>query len=305
MNKLDYVVRQLARTKSKKYEQYVVTGIIHKLRHHDIKFVTQQYVLRSVALPDLLPDSEKKASYKRALTDLYFPALGIHIEVDEPFHEDKENVEKDKLRESDIVNATKHDILRVEIKDKTLKQIDERIDACVLKICEKFSKLSDFKPWNLEDEYSIKQHIDRGHINANDNVAFKLVVDACNCFGHNYKGYQQSTADHPHFSNISLWFPKLFENEDWSNTITDDEKIIKEYAKDDTKRQAHFDSCIADKRNKRIVFAKAKDNLGMLLYRFKGLYELNIERSREKNMIIWERIATEVDTFPEATPKLD
>ena len=66
--KLDYITKQLRRTHNKKYENYVVTGIWHRLNDPTLKFVTQQYVMR--------PDG-------RALTDMYFPQLQVHIEVDE------------------------------------------------------------------------------------------------------------------------------------------------------------------------------------------------------------------------------
>ena len=87
MDKKEYIIRQLGRTKNKKYETYVVTRIIHLLNDFTIKFVTQQYVTR--------PEG-------RALTDLYFPQFGVHIEVDEVHHFHDVNIEADKLREAAI-----------------------------------------------------------------------------------------------------------------------------------------------------------------------------------------------------------
>ncbi|WP_409360050.1 AbaSI family restriction endonuclease, partial [Acinetobacter baumannii] len=40
----DYVIRQLGRTKNKRYEAYVVSRIIHLLNDFTLKFVTQQFV---------------------------------------------------------------------------------------------------------------------------------------------------------------------------------------------------------------------------------------------------------------------
>jgi hypothetical protein len=61
----------------------------------DIKFVTQQYVKRPEGI---------------ALTDLYFPQLKIHVEIDEGQHflKDGTRVLQDKIREADIINATGH-----------------------------------------------------------------------------------------------------------------------------------------------------------------------------------------------------
>ncbi len=47
MDKKEYIIRQLARTKHKKYEQYVITRIFHLLDNQNLKFVTQQYVYRT------------------------------------------------------------------------------------------------------------------------------------------------------------------------------------------------------------------------------------------------------------------
>ncbi|MFO8067398.1 MAG: hypothetical protein R6U11_07440, partial [Bacteroidales bacterium] len=71
MDKLDYIARQLSRARKKRYEHYVTTRIWHLLNDLTIKLVTQQYVKR--------PEG-------RALTDIYFPQLQIHIEIDENHH---------------------------------------------------------------------------------------------------------------------------------------------------------------------------------------------------------------------------
>jgi very-short-patch-repair endonuclease len=119
MDKKEYIIRQLGRTKNKKYEVYVVSRIIHLLNNFDIKFVTQQYVTR--------PEG-------RALTDLFFPQVNLHIEVDEPYH--KDNIENDKIREADIVNATNHEVLRVDV-SKSIEDINSQIHEIVENILSK------------------------------------------------------------------------------------------------------------------------------------------------------------------------
>ena len=98
MTKRDYIIRQIAKTNKKNYENYVVTRIYHMLNRTDIKFVTQQYVNR--------PEGH-------ALTDMYFPQIQLHIEIDEPFH--NKQVDLDIDRETDIIQATDHHISRIEI----------------------------------------------------------------------------------------------------------------------------------------------------------------------------------------------
>ena len=285
MDKKEYIVRQLRRTYNKKYEAYVVHRIIHLLNDLDIKFVTQQYVVR--------PDDGI------ALTDLFFPQINLHIEVDEGHH--KANIDADKLREFDIINTTGYDILRVDV-TVSIEQINQRINEVLKEIHKKIDRLknnSEFKPWSIDSEFNSDTFIKLGYIDIHDNVAFKTIKDACNCFGHNYIGYQKAGASHPD-STIMLWFPKLFPNGEWDNQISDDEKTITEKSLNTKKVKKHIIGIINREDNakhKRIVFAKVKGNLGFVLYRFRGLYKLDFNKSGS-NGLVWRRIATKVKTFP-------
>jgi very-short-patch-repair endonuclease len=282
MDKKEYVIRQLGRTKNKKYEAYVVTRIIHLLDDFNIKFVTQQYVAR--------PEG-------RALTDLFFPQLGLHIEVDEGQHFIKKNIEEDKIREADIINATGHEILRVDV-TKSFDSINNKIHEIVGEIKRLRSK-DGFIPWDIDSEFNPETYIKLGYIDVSDNVAFKTIKDACNCFGHNYSGYQKAGASHPD-QNIMLWFPKLFPNGEWDNQISDDEEIIIERNEDNVKAKEHVLSHINNQekhKHQRIVFAKVKGNLGDTLYRFRGAYKLDIQESNENAGLVWKRTKTRVGTY--------
>ena len=284
MNKKEYIIRQLNRTKNKKYEAYVINRIIHLLNDFDIKFVTQQYVIRPSG---------------HALTDLFFPQLSIHIEVDEKYH--KLQIENDRIREADIVNATTHEILRIDM-SKSFEDINKDIDDIIKILQTKIKELKNnnlFVEWNIEAEFNPQTYINRGYIDINDDVAFQTIKDACNCFGHNYKGYQKAGASHPD-SKIMLWFPKLFPNEEWLNTISNDEETIYEKNKDEEKAKEHihkYKTRQEDKQYIRIVFAKVKGSLGDTLYRFRGQYELNFEKSNLEIGLVWERTKTKVITF--------
>lgn len=282
MDKKEYIIRQLNRAKNKKYELYVITRIIHLLDDNDIKFVTQQYVSR--------PDR------KRALTDLYFPQFGLHIEVDEGQHFLEENIELDKIREADIINITGHEILRIKATE-SLDEINEEIRKIVkyIKECKINNNL--FIPWNIEKEFNSETYIKLGYIDVSDNVAFKTIKDACNCFGHDYLGYQKAGASYPRDENTILWFPKLFLNGEWNNKISEDEEIIFEKHMDEKKAQEHVLRHLKQNKDKRIVFAKVKGNLGDILYRFRGLYQLDRKESNPVKGLVWKRINKRVETF--------
>ncbi|MEW6997760.1 AbaSI family restriction endonuclease [Colwelliaceae bacterium BS250] len=282
MDKKEYIIRQLGRTKGKKYEAYVVHRIIHLLNDFDLKFVTQQYVHR--------PNG-------RALTDLFFPQLGLHIEVDEDHHFTPENAENDKIRQADIVNATGHEFIRINMQE-SLCDINDAIDALVSRI-RHLKETVDFLPWNLEGEYKSQTYIDRGYIDIQNDVAFLTIKDACNCFGHAYAGYQQAGASHPD-KDIMLWFPKLFKNGKWDNKILDEDNTIVERHEDELKAIEHVTSHLNNKvkhKHKRIVFAKVKGNLGDTLYRFRGQYELDVSNSNPQKGLVWRRTLNRVCTF--------
>jgi hypothetical protein len=221
----------------------------------------------------------------------------LHIEVDEGQHFNQANIQEDKIREADIINATGHEILRIDV-TKSFEDINEKIDTVVRKL-KSLRQTSSFIPWDIESEFDSKTFIKRGYIDIADNVAFKTIKDACNCFGHNYTGYQRAGAKHPE-SDVMLWFPKLFPNGKWDNKISSDEKVIIERNEDEEKAKQYVLSHINNKekhKHQRIVFAKVRGNLGDILYRFRGQYELDVESSDEKTGLIWRRIKTRVDTY--------
>ena len=149
MDKKEYIVNQLKRTFHKKYENYCITRIIHKLDNEYIQFITQQLFKR--------PDG------KFALADLYFPQLNISVEIDEPHHLTQK--EADKQRTLDIIKADQEirkkytgieDIIldpieesRIEIREESsIEEINNEIDIVINKIQLKISAMGDkFVPW--------------------------------------------------------------------------------------------------------------------------------------------------------------
>lgn len=280
MNKLEFISRQFAKAESKKFEHYVVTRIWHLLNYSDVKIITQQFVSRPMG---------------RAMTDLYFPQIGVHIEVDEGFH--KKQIDADKVREADIINATEHEIFRVDV-TKSIEQIHFEIDKIVTVIKKKIENSSNFEPWDLEKEQNSQTYIDRGYIDVNDDVAFRTMADAASCFGKDYSnGLQLSYIPHPTEQRKRLWFPKLYKNNEWNNQISNDENTIVSTTELIEKSKANVDKIIAQKNESVIVFARVKDSLGGIMYRFKGEYKLDDESTNYDVGCIYRRIGTRVKTY--------
>ena len=286
LNKTKYIIGQLAKTNKKNYENYVITRIWHLLNNANIKIITQQHVTTKSG---------------RALTDLYFPQLNLHIEVDEGHHfnDDGFHTPNDLAREADIVNATNHDIRRINVATACIESINKEVDKLVIEICKKFNSEKPI-PWDIDAEFNPITYINMGKISTKDNVALKNHIDVCKCFGLQLKQHQRGSARIMSLDNTIIWFPKLYSNNGWDNSISFDEKIITEKmvisGKSKFKSISDYLSHALEKNiQKRIVFAHAKNNLGETLYRFKGVYKLDIKESEKEQACIYERIATEIE----------
>ena len=276
---MNYITKQLARTEKKRYEHYVISRIWHLLNDLDIKPITQQYIKRPSG---------------RALTDLYFPQLKIHIEIDEKHH--KHQIENDKIREKDIINATTHKILRVDV-DRNIENINKQVDDIVTTIKEQKRKNRSFIPWDIEKEQDSNTYIEKGYLDADEEVIFKKSVSALNCFGFNYKGFQRGGKQHKYEKNVLIWFPKTYKNKKWLNDISDDDVCIFEKASDVEIRKKHIEKYINSEVKTRIVFAQVRGPLGDIMYRFKGKYELDIKLTNYENGLVWRRVSTRVNTY--------
>ncbi|MBP1947125.1 hypothetical protein [Virgibacillus litoralis] len=140
-------------------------------------------------------------------------------------------------------------------------------------------------------------YIEKGYIDSNEDVAFKRIYEACNLFGHRYKGYQRGGTYHPYRDDVTIWFPKLYTNNSWINTISTDENTIFERPSNSREVEEHMNLHIDSNIHKRIIFAHEKDIHGSLMYRFKGEYEIDVQQSYKEKCLVWTRIAERVNTF--------
>jgi hypothetical protein len=270
----------------------VINRILTLLNDHTLKFVTQQYVSLS--------------DKKYALTDLYFPQLRLHIEIDEGHHYDlmQANVvergsdfkietkilrqsEKDKIRQSHIVGRTNDTLRRINVfKDLgsgetlSLIDIDSQIDQLVKDIkTQKEALIQDnkFFDWNIEEEFNPNTYIKKGYLDASNEVIFLSADDACKCFGAKLNPYKSGGVKNPKDKETLIWLPKLYENDEWLNSITEDDQYIYERNKNNIKNGEMYEIWKKGKQ-KRLVFGRVRNNLtnkGTSLFKFYGLYELH------------------------------
>jgi hypothetical protein len=154
-----------------------------------------------------------------------------------------------------------------------------------------------FVSWDVEKELSPATYVDLGYIHLKDNVAFKRSYEACNCFGYNYKALMKGGAKHPNEKDVTIWFPKLYLNDEWDNSITSDGMIIREKHIDPIEAKKHINHHINSGIHKRIVFARVRGPLGDIMYRFKGAFKLDTEKTLAEGNLHWVKYSDEVKTY--------
>lgn len=284
INKLEYLVRTLSRTKRKDYENYVINRIWNKLDDPDLKPVTQQYVRR-------------KDGY--ALIDMYFPQLKVGIECDEFHH--LYQIGDDELRFQDISRAlgdTEYEEIRIPIFDNqnkllSIENINKSIDAAVERIKSIKKSCNKFIPWTEKTDIEIAK--ERGVINVEDDYLFskqeallffntdmKMNLRLNSCF---------KIGKHDNF----IWFPNLAietngkivsskkagKGSEYLNIFEEDGSVIYETIKKDTYLKACEEG---EEAHNRIVFVSFKDKVtGREVKAFSGVY--NRERGVEYKTI--------------------
>ena len=271
MSRADYVVRSLAKAASKRWEHYVIGRIIHRLNDPEIEFICQQAVRR--------PDGN--GIY---LADLFFPQLEMYLEVDEGQHSQEKHTLRDVRREADIVNATGFKEHRITVYDlgpseRKLDELDRRVDEYIeqLRAAKQTLQASgEFKAWDYERRYSPERHIEQGTMEVGPYTAFRYHRDALRCFGYLKGHYQKAVWNLPPEvvkelggeGKWCVWFPKLYDQPKWENSLSEDGTVIVEKPK-------FTDQLQAEPWDRRVVFAHSKDSLNRTLYRFLGVFKLD------------------------------
>lgn len=265
LDELTYYAKLLTKLRNKKYEFYVVSRIIHLLNDTEIQFTTQQLV--------------RKEDGKRYLIDLYFPQFKIAVEIDESHH--LSNEEADRAREREIIYYTDVEFFIIKCdKNSNIESVHQRIDELIDKI-QRLKNNKNFRPYSYQDEFSVVQWLKVGKLRISDGAKFRTHADVLRLFGKNFRLHQAGSS--PLNEKVQVWFPKLYKNNDWDNSISPDGKSIEQTrGKNDMEIKEIKDS---------IVFAHQKDVLGNIYYSFKGVFRCT---RHTENEISYERIATEV-----------
>lgn len=274
----------------------MVSRIWHRLGHDDIEMLTQQYVQR--------PEGY-------ALTDVYFPQFGMHVEVMEDAH--RNYIAADEARLKDIVNITNHRVEQVWPGDSqnassSLKNLHDRIDEIVSALQHERKLMIAAGTWEEWDDpdypYSVERWRKAGRVSLENGAAFRFIRDVCYAFGNPNPPVRSAWARNHLDEKTRLWFPKLTSNADWENLLLEDGLFIKErcLSTDPTEREGHYRSCMRRKHIHRITFARGESALGVTLYRFVGVFEMIPEQSDPDGTVLYRRISDFALTLPWGQP---
>ncbi|KFF30615.1 AbaSI family restriction endonuclease [Bifidobacterium bombi] len=293
MDKLDYLIRTLSRTKRKDYENYVVNAIWNRLGADDIKPVTQQPILHG------------DGHY--SFIDLYFPQIMVGVECDEAYHESQHQQDADReVTIAEVLRQIKegeNEYYPIHIKvNQPYEKVEAEINKCVDSIAEKVrcqKEQGKFTPWCGPESY-IKFYHDLNEVDVSNDIGFPRIVDAVNLLcDANYKGFQTTwfipSRMRPLYGDkYAVWFPKLAVANKavargWNNELSKDWELIYEYNENrDVVDEVKNDDI-------RITFARSKDPITRVSeYRFVGVFK-RIENSEDGKRKQYKRIAT---TFP-------
>ncbi|BAU31654.1 HNH endonuclease [Microcella alkaliphila] len=111
--------------------------------------------------------------------------------------------------------------------------------------------------------------IEKGHLSVNDRVTFSTHVEVAGLFGKQYKGHQAATIRLD--PTTEVWFPKLYKNGDWDNSLSDDGGVI-------TMQHVpggNYGSVMqaAEVRRTVVTFGHIKPKSGPRYYAFLGVFE--------------------------------
>lgn len=291
MAKVDYILRSLSKLTKKRWEHYVINRIYHKLDDDEIEFVCQQCI--------------RKDDTKIYLADLFLPQLNLYLEVDEGYHNQDAVRLRDAIRRFDIAEATGLKEYRIPASVVNLTDLNRNIDDFVRYVKSQKSKAlkdGEFRKWDYDNRYKAKEHRDAGYIEIGPHAAFWTHRDALECFGYTKGHYQRAVWNVPtHVSsaiNLSsksvVWFPKLYEDANWMNSLSDDGLTVTEINKNP-------DHSYEEPWDDRIIMARSRDELNRTLYRFIGVFKVD-PQFRTGNEHRFRRVATRVKTFPLPLP---
>ena len=291
ITKDEYLLKNFSKIKHKKWELFVITRVLHLLDDSNIEYVCQQYI--------------RVKGNNHYLTDLCFPSLKLYYEIDEGQHGTEKHLDDDKIRQREILEATDWVEKRIRVFNSNNRSLGRNLNEVVQEVDKFIDYVKDRKNkfeknlgkkiiWDYENKFNPSRYLDSGLIDVKENIVFLNHRDCLKLF--KYKSdnhFQQAWWEvGTRHLNQAVWFPKLYPNKQWINTLSDDGKTITE--------QRIVAGKIAKKEplkgptRDRIVFAHYKNVFGQTVYKFYGIYKTDLSASNETKHV-HKRIKTKIN----------
>jgi len=282
LGKPDYILRSLSKLSNKRWEHYVINRIFHRLNDPEVEFVCQQCI---------------RKGDKYYLADIFFPQFDLYLEIDEAHHDSDSALIKDARRRFDIAEASGLTEIRISTSGVSIDQIDASIEEFIELLLRLKSEASAFDAWDYEGRYKPESHMARGYISIGPHSVFRYQRDALRCFGYTKGHFQRGVWNLPAevvdeielSGSCMVWFPRLYEQKRWRNSLSEDGCIIVEINKNP--EETYY-----ERWDRRIVMARSRNALNQTLYRFVGVFEV-IPDFSSGNEHRFRRIANSVKTI--------
>ena len=182
---------------------------------------------------------------------------------------------------------------------RDLNEVIEEVDKFIAYVKERKNKFEESSgkkiTWDYKNKFNPKIYIETGSIVVKNNIVFLNHRDCLKLFGYKSEGhFQQAWWDKgTKHLNQAIWFPKLYKNKEWDNSLSPDSLTITEQRKING-AVVQIGLPEATKLRQRIVFAHYKNIFGQTVYKFYGIYETDKSVSDEYKHV-HRRIKTKIN----------
>ena len=140
-------------------------------------------------------------------------------------------------------------------------------------------------------------YIEKGYLDADDDVRIRTVAECCNCFGAGYKGFQGSGAKHKFEEDTDIKRLKFYPNGEWDNRLTSDGNRFTEFHIISSENDKYARSRLTGLNQKIALFSHEKLSSTKYEAIFKGLYRVNKEESLKNKKVTYDRISKKMPTY--------
>ena len=151
--------------------------------------------------------------------------------------------------------------------------------------------------WESVRDQNPSEYIEKGYLDADEDVRLRTVAECCNCFGAGYKGFQGSGAKHKFEEDTDVKRLKFYPNGEWDNRLTLDGNRFTEFHINFTENDKYAWSRLTELNQKIALFSHEKTSSTKYESNFKGLYRVNTDETLKSKKVTYDRISKIMPTY--------